>query len=144
MTKKLSDISVSLPNAKRKRGGQLNNKNAYKHGFYSKYFSSLENKVLSEIPLADVKDIIDLMRISTGRFLEAYTASLAELDYEDKHAAFRSLGMNAGVIASLIRIHLSTSKNVREANELTEAFRKTGEDLEEEKEEESEEEKDQE
>ena len=135
MTKKRGDSPVSLPTAKRKRGGQTNNKNAYKHGFYSKYFSSFEKKVLSEIPLTDVTDVIDLMRVSTGRFLEAYTASLEELDYEGKLSAFRSIGMNAGVIASLVRIQVSTSKNVRQANEITERFRKIGEKLDEEKEE---------
>lgn len=112
----------------KKRGGQANNKNAYKHGFYSKYFSSFENKTLSEIPLTDVTDVIDLMRVSTGRFLEAYTASLEELDYEGKHAAYRSIGMNAGVIASLFRIQVSTGANARDANELIEQLMKAGTD----------------
>ena len=113
----------------KKRGGQANNKNAYKHGFYSKYFSSFENKALSEIPLTDVTDVIDLMRFSTGRFMEAYTKSLEELDYEGRHAAFRSLSLAAGCIASLVRIQVSTGKNAKEANELNEAWRKIGDDM---------------
>lgn len=129
MTKKHSNGSISNPSAKRKRGGQTNNKNAYKHGFYSKYFSSFENKTLSKTPLTDVTGFIDLLRVSTWRFLEAYTASLEELNYEDKHAAFRSIGMNAGVIASLVRIQTSASRNVQAANELTEAIRNIGEDM---------------
>ena len=129
MIKKRGDSPVSLPTGKRKRGGQANNKNAYKHGFYSKYFSSFENKAISKTRLTDVTGFIDLLRVSTGRFLEAYTASVEELSYEDKHAAFRSIGMNAGVIASLVRIQISASRNAQAANELTEAIRNIGEDM---------------
>ena len=118
MTKNSNDSPVSTPAKKRKRGGQPNNKNAYKHGFYSEHFSAFENRLLSEIPLSDVTDVIDLMRVNMGRFMEAYTASLEELNYEDRHAAFRSLSLGAGCIASLVRIQISASRNTSEAEQL--------------------------
>lgn len=101
----------------KKRGGQLNNKNAFKHGFYSKHFSEFEDKALSEIPITDVTDVIDLMRVSTGRFMEAYTTSLEDLDYETRLASLRAMSMAAGCIASLVRIQVSESKNTKEASE---------------------------
>ncbi len=95
----------------KKRGGQPNNKNASKHGFYSKHFTQFESKALSEMPLTHVTDVIDLMRVSTARFMEAYTLSLEELDYESRLAALRTISMAAGCIASLVRIQACASKN---------------------------------
>ena len=113
----------------KKRGGQPNNKNAYKHGFYSKHFNQFESKALSEIPLTNVTDVIDLMRVSTGRFMEAYTISLEELDFESRLTALRTISMAAGRIASLVRIQASASKNDNKADELNEAIKKIEEDL---------------
>jgi len=113
----------------KKRGGQPNNKNAYKHGFYSKHFNQFESKALSEIPLTNVTDVIDLMRVSTGRFMEAYTISLEELDFESRLTALRTISMAAGRIASLVRIQASASKNDKKADELNEAIKKIEEDL---------------
>jgi hypothetical protein len=130
MTKVQDHGAVSRPVKKRHRGGQPQNRNAHKHGFYSKYFNTFENKALADVPHSDLTDVIDLMRISTGRFLEAYSASLEELDFYDKHAAFRSLGLAAGVIASLVRIQNSTGRNARETNEIIEQLKKIEFDLE--------------
>ena len=113
----------------KKRGGQPQNKNALKHGFYSKYFTALESRALSENPVTSVEDVIDLLRVSMGRFMETYTRSLQDLDYEERLAALRVLGLSGGSIASLVRIHVFTSKNVRAANEMTEAFKKLGVEL---------------
>lgn len=113
----------------KKRGGQPNNKNAYKHGFYSKHFNQFESEALSEIPLTSVSDVIDLMRVSTGRFMEAYTISLEELDFESRLAALRAISMAAGRIASLVHIQASASKITKEADRLNEAIKKAGEEL---------------
>lgn len=113
----------------KKRGGQTNNKNAYKHGFYSKHFNQFESKALSEIPLSSVTDMIDLMRVSTGRFMEAYTTSLEELDFKSRLAALRAVSMAAGCIASLERIQASAGKSIKEADELNEAIKKAGDEL---------------
>ena len=94
----------------KKRGGQPNNKNAYKHGFYSKYFSAFEGKALSEIPVTDTTDQIGLMRVQIDRFMQVYTASLEELDFEERLAALRAVTLAVGRIASLERIQSSAGK----------------------------------
>jgi hypothetical protein len=66
----------------KKRGGQLKNTNAFKHGFYSKHYSESENQALSEIPLTDVTDMIVNFGVTTARFMEAYYTSLDEQDYK--------------------------------------------------------------
>ena len=101
----------------KKRGGQPNNKNAYKHGFYSKYFSAFEGKALSEIPVTDTTDQIGLMRIQIDRFMQVYTASLEELDFEERLAALRAVTLAVGRIASLERIQSSAGKNLDQYNE---------------------------
>ena len=59
----------------KKRGGQKGNRNAFKHGFYSKYFNAFESKALSEIPLTDMIGEIGLMRVNVDRFMEVYTCN---------------------------------------------------------------------
>ena len=101
----------------KKRGGQPNNKNAYKHGFYSKYFSAFEGKALSEIPVTDTTDQIGLMRVQIDRFMQVYTTSLEELDFEERLAALRAVTLAVGRIASLERIQSSAGKNLDQYNE---------------------------
>lgn len=88
----------------KKRGGQPNNANAYKHGFYSKHYAEFENQALSEIPLADLTDMIDNLRITTARFMEAYYSSLKNLDYESRLAGLRAISLAAGCLAGLVRL----------------------------------------
>jgi hypothetical protein len=101
----------------KKRGGQPNNKNAYKHGFYSKYFSAFESKALSDLPLTDVSNELGLMRVQIDRFMKVYTASLEGLDYEERLAALRIVTLAVGRIASLERIQSSAGKNLDRYNE---------------------------
>ncbi len=101
----------------KKRGAQPNNKNAYKHGFYSKYFSAFESKALSDLPLTDVSNELGLMRVQIDRFMQVYTASLEELDYEERLAALRIVTLAVGRIASLERIQSSAGKNLDQFNE---------------------------
>jgi hypothetical protein len=95
---------------RRKPGGQPNNQNAYKHGFYSKYFSPFECKALSELPLTDITGEIGLLRVNVDRFMQSYAASLEKLDYDHRLAGLRAITLAVGRIAALQRI-LSTAGN---------------------------------
>ena len=88
-----------------------------KHGFYSKYFSAFEGKALSEIPVTDTTDQIGLMRVQIDRFMQVYTTSLEELDFEERLAALRAVTLAVGRIASLERIQSSAGKNLDQYNE---------------------------
>jgi hypothetical protein len=101
----------------KKRGGQLGNKNAYKHGFYSKYFNAFESKALSEIPLTDMTGEIGLMRVNVDRFMQAYTTSLEKLDYAERLAGLRAITLAVGRIVSLERIRTGTDKKIEQDNE---------------------------
>ena len=98
----------------KKTGAQPNNKNAFKHGFYSEYSSPFENKALSEIPATDLNGEIDLLRTNIDRFMEAYTKSLEDLDYENRLAALRAITVAVGRIASLERIQTFGARNTAE------------------------------
>jgi hypothetical protein len=110
---------ASMP---KKRGGQPNNRNAYKHGFYSKYFSAFESKALSDIPVTDTTDEIGLMRVQIDRFMQVYSSSLDKLDYEQRLAALRVVTLAVGRIASLERIQSSAGKNLDQYNEFMKLF----------------------
>jgi len=101
----------------KKRGGQPNNKNAYKHGFYAKYFTSFENRALTDIPVTDMTDQIRLLRVQVDRFMQAYTASLDKLNYEERLIGLRAITLAVGRIASLERILSSSGKNLDQYNE---------------------------
>jgi hypothetical protein len=97
-----------------KPGGQPKNRNAFKHGFYSKYFNAFESRALSKIPLTDMAGEIDLLRVNVDRFMQAYTASLDELDYENRLAGLRAITLAVGRIAALQRILSSSAKYTAE------------------------------
>lgn len=105
---------------KRKRGGQMNNRNAFKHGFYTKHFIEVEKRALEEIPLSDLTPEIDLMRVNIERFMEIYTASLSQLDYEKRLAGLRTITIAAGRIASLERIQAYVNIRAEEARKFQE------------------------
>ena len=98
----------------KKRGGQPGNRNAFKHGFYSKYFNAFESKALSEIPLTDMIGEIGLMRVNVDRFMEVYTTSLANLDYEERLAGLRAITLAVGRIVGLERILSTKGKNIQQ------------------------------
>jgi hypothetical protein len=106
----------------KKPGAQPNNKNAYKHGFYSKYFNAFESKALSDLPLTDITNEIGLQRVQIDRFMQVYTDSLEELGFEQRLAALRAVTLAIGRIASLERIQSSSGKNFKEYNELKKLF----------------------
>jgi hypothetical protein len=57
-------------NAKKKPGAQPGNKNAEKHGFYSKRFTQDENKRLESSDRASLESEIDLIRVCMDRLYE--------------------------------------------------------------------------
>lgn len=54
----------------RKRGAQPGNRNAFKHGFYSRGFRSLELEDLQHITSGGVLDEIDMLRVLSRRLFE--------------------------------------------------------------------------
>jgi hypothetical protein len=100
----------------RKPGGQRKNRNAFKHGFYSKYFNAFESRALSKIPLTDTAGEIGILRVNVDRFMQAYTASLEELDYENRLAGLRAITLAVGRIAALQRILSSSAKYTAETD----------------------------
>ncbi len=58
------------PAGTRKRGGQAGNKNALRHGFYSRQFRAEEIKRLDEQEPTDVKAEIELLRVMLDRLTD--------------------------------------------------------------------------
>ena len=112
----------------KKRGGQKGNRNAFKHGFYSKYFNAFESKALSEIPLTDMIGEIGLMRVNVDRFMEVYTTSLADLDYEERLSGLRAITLAVGRIVGLERILSTKGKNIQQYEELMKMLQDIPED----------------
>ncbi len=88
---------------KRKRGGQLGNLNALKHGFYSRQFKKMELDDL-ELLKEGLDDEIIMMRVITRRFMEAAA------DFEDgpndpkeMRDVLGALGLAATRLASLLK-----------------------------------------
>jgi hypothetical protein len=106
----------------KKRGAQQGNKNAFKHGFYSKYFSAFESKALSDIPMTDMSGEIGLLRVNIDRFMAAYAASLEGLDYAERLAGLRAITLAVGRLASLERIHVAATKRLMQYDALEKAF----------------------
>ena len=55
---------------KRPRGGQSGNRNALKHGFYSRYFTELETSDLETALIGDLDDDITQTRVALRRCFE--------------------------------------------------------------------------
>ena len=119
-----SAIERKRKNMRKKPGGQPNNQNAYKHGFYSKYFSPFESRALSEIPLTDMSDEIRLLRVNVDRFMQSYTDSLDGLNYDERLAGLRAITLAVGRIASLQRILAVAGKNLTESDRILETLMK--------------------
>jgi hypothetical protein len=96
----------------KKPGGQPDNLNAYKHGFYSRHFTPFESRVLSKIPLTDLSGEIGLLRVNVDRFMQSYAASLDELDYASRLAGLRAITLAVGRIAMLQRILAIASRDL--------------------------------
>lgn len=102
----------------RKRGAQLGNKNAYKHGFYSEQFKAEERRILTQISLTDPSGEIELIRIYLKRFMEALNAASQPLDFESQLSALRAITLSADAINSLIRTQIVLAHATKESDEI--------------------------
>jgi hypothetical protein len=87
----------------RSRGAQPGNTNALTHGFYSSRFKATERRLLDEMPLTDLSAEIELIRVTSARFLKALEASKGTLEFKQHLAALRAANLSAHSIASLMR-----------------------------------------
>ena len=104
------------PAAPRKPGAQKNNKNAEKHGFYSKSFTADENKRLTNSDRYSLDDEIDLLRVCIDR-LNA-ELSFDEIEHKDMQGnvtrdshylqQLNTLSVMSQSISTLIRTHYLT------------------------------------
>lgn len=90
---------------KRKPGGQPGNKNAQKHGFYSKRFSQEETGRLESMDRFSVEDELDILRVYMDRI-----AKLVNLDHlnEDELKAVNTMSLLTQSISTMIRTHYLT------------------------------------
>jgi len=82
MSPEQNDLIPAKGTAKRKRGGQPGNSNAYKHGLYSKNFSLAERRSLEAANGVVLGDEIALLRILIRRFAEEILSSQAATPIE--------------------------------------------------------------
>jgi len=118
------------PRAKR-RGGQPGNNNAYKHGFYTALFQQHERQLLDNLPAADLSAEIELIRVTSARFIESLMASRGTLDYESNLTALRLVNLSAQSIATLLRVQALTGAASREMAETIHELEQLSERIEE-------------
>jgi len=86
----------------KKRGAPRGNKNALKHGFYSRSFTSSEQSALAENVLGQFKDEIPLLRVLIARTAQSLTQE-KKLSLEDELSALRTITLAVGRLESLTR-----------------------------------------
>jgi uncharacterized protein YjcR len=107
------------PKTGRKQGAQTQNKNAQRHGFYSKSFSADETKRLDAQDEKDVLDVlseINLIRVCVERlndqisFEEITRTDGNGTEFRDTHylAQLNTLSAMTQSIATLVRTHFLT------------------------------------
>jgi hypothetical protein len=64
-----------------------------------------------------VTDQIGLLRVQVDRFMQAYTATFDQLDYQKRLDGLRAITLAVGRLASLERILASTSENLADYDE---------------------------
>lgn len=112
-----SPAPTGPPDNSKSRGGQPGNKNAYKHGFYTGLFRQHERQLLENLPAADLSAEIELIRVTSARFIQSLMASKGTLDYESNLTALRLVNLSAQSIATLLRVQALTGAAGREMAE---------------------------
>jgi hypothetical protein len=92
----------------RKRGGQPGNANAFKHGFYSRWFQELELADLELSASPGVQDEIAMLRVLMRRLFELATEETPELDTASK--ALTSLGKASYHLGGLLKVQAEVSQ----------------------------------
>lgn len=90
----------------RKSGGQPGNKNAQKHGFYSRHFSKEEGTRLDDTDRMSIESEIDLIRVYIDR-LAALVNAKGSLSDEDLKT-LNTLSLMTQSISTMIRTHYLT------------------------------------
>jgi hypothetical protein len=105
----------------RKRGGQPNNTNALKHGFYTQAFTQAEASDLEAVTSMDLSGEIAMMRVSLRRVFEVVATAT---DPDAAVAALSALGMASTRLAGLLRVQklIAGAGNVDVAGALSEAL----------------------
>jgi hypothetical protein len=102
----------------RKRGAQPDNKNAFKHGFYSEQFKRGERLALDKLSVTDLSGEIEFVRVYLKRFLEAQNNLPQPLDFESQLSVLRAITFSAESIKSMIRTQIVLAQVGRESTEV--------------------------
>jgi len=114
---------------KRKRGGQPNNLNALKHGFYSTQFKAGEINDLEAAAEVGLESEISMLRVISRRVFEYANLNEPE-DVEKWSQLLSSLGMAAIRISNLLRQQKLLGANGGDVAEaLSQALRQVTNDL---------------
>jgi hypothetical protein len=104
------------PKSAKPKGGQAGNKNAQKHGFYSKRFTVEERERLDASGTTDIQAEINLLRVCVDRltqqlsFKEITRSDNNGTEFRDAHylAQLNTLSAMTTSISTLIRTHYLT------------------------------------
>jgi hypothetical protein len=110
------------PTPPRKKGGQPNNQNASKTGFYSGLLTKVELRDLETLMTTGIDDEIHLMRVQTRRLMEL--AKDEEQSYELAADILDKLSQSSTTLATLMR-----TKKLISPNSSTDTGRAIGEAL---------------
>ena len=101
--------------SKRKHGGQPGNKNAQKHGFYSRHYQAEEKTRLDESDNLSVEDELDLLRLYMDRLADQLSFERVDVTTQgntirDSHylQQLNTLSLMAQTRATLVRTHYLT------------------------------------
>lgn len=101
----------------RKRGAQLGNRNAFKHGLYSAHFKQAEREHLDRVPGIDLSNEIGLIRVELLRYLAAEAQVDGQIDYETRLQALRAVSLAAESITRLMRTQLLLNSALPESED---------------------------
>lgn len=113
--------------ARRKRGAQPGNRNALKHGFYSRLFREGELTDLTTVESGALEDEVVMLRVSIRRMFEM-TDEAADL--KEWGITLNTLGLAASRLARLLKVQQDLSGSEGDSSaELAEALRQAVEEV---------------
>jgi len=102
---------------KRKPGAQPGNRNALKHGYYSRLFKQREGEIFSALSIEDIQEEIELTRVNNRRVLRAMSED-PDITYDQILAGVRAISMGSALIASLNRAGAGVSLESTEEDDM--------------------------
>jgi len=102
---------------KRKPGAQPGNRNALKHGYYSRLFKGHEDEIFSTLSLEEIQEEIELTRVNNRRVLQAMSED-PDITYDQILAGVRAISMGTALIASLNRAGAGASLESTEEDDM--------------------------